>query len=145
MENFTPISAIFGGILIGLSAVWLMSSAGKIAGISGIVGGLFTSKQGDRFWRVSFVLGMMFSTLILGFIRPDLLDITFTLSGQNRLILLIVSGVLVGLGTQIGSGCTSGHGVCGNARLSLRSFIATIVFIITGMITVFLMAQFGRG
>jgi len=135
MENFTPISAIIGGALIGLSAVWLMASAGRIAGISGILGGALTGANGDKLWRWTFLAGLLIGPLIVGLFRPNLLHADFTVTGP----VLILAGICVGVGTQLGSGCTSGHGVCGNARLSMRSLIATLVFMITGMATVFIM------
>lgn len=135
MENFTPISALIGGTLIGLSAIWLMASAGRIAGISGILGGALTGHQGDRLWRWTFIAGLLVGPLIVGIFRPTLLRAEFPVTGFG----LILAGICVGVGTQLGSGCTSGHGVCGNARLSMRSLIATLVFMMAGMATVFVM------
>lgn len=132
MENFTPISAAIGGAMIGLSAVWLMASAGRIAGISGILGGAITAESGDRSWRWTFLLGLLLGPLCVGLLRPDLMQAEFPVTGP----LLIIGGVCVGLGTQLGNGCTSGHGVCGNARLSIRSLLATLTFMATGVITV---------
>lgn len=132
MENFTPISALIGGAMIGLSAVWLMASAGRIAGISGIMGGAFTAAKGDRFWRWAFLLGLLAGPLCVSLARPDLLRAEFPVTGP----LLILGGICVGVGTQLGNGCTSGHGVCGNARLSMRSLLATLTFMTTGVITV---------
>ncbi len=139
MTEFTPISATIGGILIGLSAVWLMASAGRIAGISGIIGGGVTALRGDRLWRVTFVLGLLAGPLLVGLFRPDFLTATFPTKG----VYLIIAGILVGWGTSLGNGCTSGHGVCGMARLSTRSILATIVFMITGILTVFGLRYFG--
>ncbi|RKQ71521.1 hypothetical protein DES40_0844 [Litorimonas taeanensis] len=141
MENFTPISASVGGALIGLSAVFLMWSVGRIAGISGILGGLFTATKNDRLWRVSFLIGLILGPTLVSFWNEELLDVTFPVQGS----FLILAGVLVGLGTQLGSGCTSGHGVCGNARLSMRSLIATATFMITGIVTVFILKHFVGG
>lgn len=135
MENFTPISATIGGILIGLSAIWLMTSSGRVAGISGILGGVINARQKDRLWRLTFLLGLIIGPLFVAVWRPDFLNPEFPVKGG----LLIAAGILVGLGTQMGSGCTSGHGVCGNARLSLRSLIATLTFMITGAMTVFIL------
>lgn len=134
MENFTPISAAIGGAMIGLSAVWLMASAGRIAGISGILGGAFTAGAGDKFWRWAFLAGLLIGPFCVAIFRADLLKIDFPVTGP----LLILGGVCVGIGTQLGNGCTSGHGVCGNARLSIRSFLATLTFMATGGITVFI-------
>jgi len=141
MYSFTPISALIGGVLIGLAAVWLMASHGRIAGISGILGGIFrrgTDSQ-EREWRVAFMLGLILVPLIMGLIWPSLKISEFKLTGWP----IALAGILVGIGTQLGNGCTSGHGVCGNARLSARSITATIVFMITGIATVFLSKYLG--
>lgn len=133
MEHFTPVSAIIGGLFIGTSTVLLLKLNGRIAGISGIFHGLFSSLKNELTWRALFLLG-----LILGSSSYYLVPgIHFTPRINYPIWLLILSGILVSIGTRIGSGCTSGHGVCGIARLSLRSFIATIIFLITGMITVY--------
>ena len=132
MENFIPLSAAIGGAMIGLSAVWLMASTGRIAGISGILGGALAAERGDRFWRWSFLIGLLVGPLAVGAFRPDLLRAEFPITGG----LLVIGGICVGIGTQLGSGCTSGHGVCGNARLSMRSLLATLTFMATGVITV---------
>lgn len=139
MENFTPISAAIGGAMIGLSAVWLMASAGRIAGISGILGGALQTDKGDKLWRWTFLGGLLVAPLIVGLFRPSLLEINFPITGP----LLILAAVLVGIGTQLGNGCTSGHGVCGNARLSMRSLLATLTFMATGIATVFVMRSLG--
>ena len=126
--------ALIGGILIGLSAVMLMAFSGRIAGISGIVGGLLPPKPAaDRTWRIAFVLGLL--------LAPTVLAIT---TGDNRIgqptvgpSLLIAAGLLVGIGTALSSGCTSGHGVCGLSRLSPRSAAAVATFMLAGMATVF--------
>ena len=132
MENFTPISAAIGGAMIGVSAVWLMASAGRIAGISGIIGGAITARSGVRFWRWIFLIGLLLGPLLVGLFNPAFLRADFTLTGP----LLIIGGVFVGVGTQLGNGCTSCHGICGNARLSMRSLLATLTFMATGIITV---------
>jgi len=135
MENFTPISALIGGSLIGLSAVFLMATSGRVAGISGIIGGLFSGNQAesDRLWRLSFVAGLMTVPLIVILTIPSTNIVQFKLTGWP----LIIAGIVVGLGTQLGNGCTSGHGVCGTARLSERSIMATVTFMMTGIVTVF--------
>lgn len=135
MENFTPISAALGGALIGLSAVWLMASAGRIAGISGILGGTVTASKGDKLWRWTFLIGLLLGPLLIGLMKPELLKADFPVTGP----LLILGGICVGIGTQLGNGCTSGHGVCGNARLSMRSLLATLTFMTTGIVTVFVL------
>lgn len=139
MENFTPYSAAIGGAMIGLSAVWLMASAGRIAGISGILGGTLNAYKGDKLWRWTFLAGLLLAPLVVGFFKSSLLEIEFPTTGP----LLILAAVLVGVGTQLGNGCTSGHGVCGNARLSMRSLLATLTFMATGIITVLIMRSFG--
>jgi len=142
MENFTPISALIGGALIGASAVMLMALNGRIAGISGITSGLLSlTRIPDRGWRLAFVAGLIAAPVGLALIglKPD---ITFTAS----LPMMGVAGLIVGFGSVFGSGCTSGHGVCGMARLSQRSIIATLVFMVSGIATVFVVRHvFGGG
>lgn len=136
MENFTPGSSILGGILIGLSATLLLLSNGRIAGISGIANGLFTSGTGDKIWRACFLLGLVIGagSYITFF------GLTFD-TPQRALPMLLVAGFLVGFGTRLGNGCTSGHGVCGIARLSMRSLVATGVFLVTAIATVWFATQ----
>jgi len=119
--------------MIGLSAVLLMLFNGRIAGISGIVGGLVGADTNDRLWRLAFLMGLIFAPLVLGSVSGTMPDITFPMPT----VLLVVGGVLVGVGSQLGSGCTSGHGICGISRLSMRSVVATATFMTTGMLTVF--------
>jgi len=122
---------LLGGVLIGLSAAFLLLFNGRIAGICGIAFGLFNLQKGDKLWRLLFVIG-----LVLGvFLAHWLTDIAVPEPSQANLPILILGGLLVGFGTQIGSGCTSGHGVCGIARLSNRSILATLLFISFGMIS----------
>ncbi|WP_347260041.1 YeeE/YedE family protein [Rudaea sp.] len=136
----TYVSALSGGALIGLAAVLLMATLGRIAGISGIAGGLVSgSARGDRAWRAAFVLGLVLAPLCLLALRGSD-GIGTTDAGWLR---LAVAGLLVGVGTRIGGGCTSGHGVCGTARLSSRSLIATVIFIAFGIATVFVMRHSG--
>ncbi len=131
-SNFTPGLSLVGGIIIGLATALFLVSTGRIAGISGILGGLLSSPKNDRLWRLLFLLGLTFSPLCyrLFFSYPDDLIV------QNWTI-TIIAGLLVGLGTQLAGGCTSGHGVCGIARLSLRSIIATLIFMSFAFMTVF--------
>ena len=140
MNHFS--TAAFGGILIGMSAVLLFATLGRIAGISGIAGRLIAgSEPGDRAWRVAFVAGLIPAPLIAAAIGGS--------NGIGRphtgLLQLALAGLLVGLGTRIGGGCTSGHGVCGVARMSGRSIAATLVFMVFGIVTVFAVRHFGRG
>ncbi len=133
MDNFTPFSALVGGALIGLSATLLMWFNGRIAGISGIFYGAFEGKQHDTAWRWWFILGLLVGAgLYLNFG-----EIKFVARSDFPLPLVALSGLIVGYGTRMGSGCTSGHGVCGIARFSMRSILATITFIVTGAATTF--------
>lgn len=132
--EFTPIMSLLGGVLIGLSAVLMMASAGRITGISGILGGLFTFAPFTNMWRLAFVVGVVLSP----FIFRKATGITPDYHVSSDVVILVIGGLLVGLGTVMGSGCTSGHGVCGMARLSKRSFFATAVFMISAVVTVFL-------
>ena len=135
MTNFTPVSALFGGALIGLAAALLMLLAGRIAGISGILGGSFLTSAADRGWRIAFVAGLVVAPLIGALIGAPLPSPQIP---ANWLV-IVGAGLLVGFGTRLGGGCTSGHGVCGIARLSKRSIVATIVFMVTAMAVVFVM------
>ncbi len=140
MENFTPLSASVGGILIGIAAATLLLTQGRIAGISGIMGGMLRKNGNDRFWRVLFLLGLVIGASSYAFFGGNVSDINinpYHLSDKIHVSALIVSGLLVGYGTQIGSGCTSGHGVCGLGRFSTRSLAATIIFMTTAGLTVF--------
>ena len=132
MANFTPLSAAIGGALIGLSAVLLMLSAGRIAGVSGIFSGLLNLRGEDKGWRIAFIAGLILAPVIAGFagygMAPPKLPAGWTV--------LVVAGLLVGFGSRLGGGCTSGHGICGIGRLSPRSITATIVFMVTAVVTV---------
>lgn len=130
---FTPLAGTAGGLLIGAGAVLLMLGAGRIAGISGIVGGLFAPARGDA-WRVAFVLGLCAAPWVYRLFAA-LPAITVQASTPR----LIVAGLLVGIGTRYGSGCTSGHGVCGLSRGSRRSFVATAIFMTAGFVTVYVL------
>jgi hypothetical protein len=135
MTNFTPISALIGGALIGLSAAMLMLLTGRIAGISGIFGGCLTLRANDRAWRLAFVAGLIAAPLL-----GALMGFPLALPAMpSSWIVTVSAGLLIGFGTRLGSGCTSGHGVCGIARLSMRSIAATGVFMVTAMVVVFLM------
>ena len=135
MENFTPLPAFAGGILIGLSATIMLLFNGRITGISGIMDGIVVnSKSGDRLWRVCFLFGLVLGGFIYSMIWPDV----FVPRDGFSLALIVAGGFIVGIGTRMGSGCTSGHGICGIARFSRRSILATFVFMFTGAITVYL-------
>lgn len=129
---FTPWSALAGGVLIGIAAALLVLATGRIAGVSGIVGGLLRPAGGDVGWRVAFAAGMLLAPLAFtAFSSLPALEIDASYP------MLIAGGVLVGIGTRFGSGCTSGHGVCGMARASPRSMVATLAFMLAGFVTVY--------
>jgi uncharacterized membrane protein YedE/YeeE len=131
-QNFTPIDATSGGVLIGVAVAILLFFNGRIAGISGILGGLFNLKKHDTAWRLAFLAGLAFSACIWRSVA-DLPVIQLDAS----LGTVFAAGILVGVGTSYASGCTSGHGVCGLSRISPRSLVATLIFMTTGMGTVF--------
>ncbi len=139
MQTFTPYTALIGGAMIGLATVTLLWFNGRIAGISGIVNGLLTRESGDIAWRWWFVIGLTVGAGFYVWLSPMPIEPRTDFPYP----LLVLAGFLVGFGTRMGSGCTSGHGVCGLARLSPRSVIATIVFLIAGMITVFIARHLG--
>ncbi|MRW86643.1 YeeE/YedE family protein [Pseudoduganella sp. FT26W] len=130
---FTPVTALVGGVLIGLAAALFVVFNGRIAGISGILGGLIKPRRGDIGWRVAFIAGLVVAPGVyaLAWMRPDI-------QVDADPFILIIAGLIVGFGTRMGSGCTSGHGVCGIARLSPRSLIATLTFMALVFLTVFL-------
>lgn len=130
--HFTPWSSLAGGIMIGLAAALLLLVNGQIAGISGIVGGLLRPRRGELGWRLAFVAGLIGAPLLFQLFRP-LPNVTI----DAGVPLLLLAGLLVGLGTRYGSGCTSGHGVCGVARWSPRSLAATAAFMLAGALAVF--------
>lgn len=132
MENFTPLSALAGGVLIGLAAVMLMALNGRIAGISGVFSGSVFAEPGDRLWRILFVLGLVAAPVLLVAATGNRPDFEMT----DNWPLIICGGLLVGFGTRLGSGCTSGHGVCGLSRLSPRSMASVALFMGAGMATV---------
>ena len=134
MEDFTPVSALVGGVLIGLAAAIFLLLNGRLAGVSGIAGGLTALKKGDLTWRVFFLGGLVVGALGYGFAQPASTAITIS----DSLPVLILGGLAVGFGTRMGGGCTSGHGVCGIARVSVRSLVATGTFMGVAMVTVFL-------
>jgi uncharacterized membrane protein YedE/YeeE len=133
MHNFTPLASLLGGILIGLSASAMLLLDGKIAGVSGIVAGVLRPVRGDTLWRICFLGGLLAGGLLLRILLPGAFDFGII----RPLPLLATAGLLVGFGTRLGSGCTSGHGVCGVSRLSPRSLAATATFIFTGALTVY--------
>ncbi|WP_265694235.1 YeeE/YedE family protein [Providencia rustigianii] len=136
--NFTPWSAAIGGVLIGLAAAILLIFNGRIAGISGILAGILKPAKGDTAWKVAFILGIMVSPLLftLFVYTPEVVITT-------GMPLLIVAGLLVGFGTRLGGGCTSGHGICGMARFSRRSIVAVVIFMLVAFVTVAVINHFG--
>ncbi len=132
-EHFTPWSSLTGGLLIGAAAAILLLFNGRIAGISGILGGLLRPMAGDIGWRMALVLGLVGAPLVYGLAAPPP-----SVHVDADMTTLVVAGLLVGVGTRYGSGCTSGHGVCGLSRLSPRSMAATAAFMIAGFVTVFI-------
>lgn len=131
--HFTPWSSLAGGVLIGLAAAMLLLVSGKIAGISGIAGGLLRPVRGDVGWRIAFLLGLVVAPLAFALIAP--LPAVQVEAGYPA---LIVAGLLVGFGTRYGAGCTSGHGICGLSRRSPRSLVATAAFMAAGFATVYI-------
>jgi uncharacterized membrane protein YedE/YeeE len=130
--HFTPLASLAGGLLIGVATALFVLFNGRIAGISGILGGLLALPKGDSAWRVAFLLGLVASPLVFVLFQP--LPAVQVDAGTGT---LVAAGLLVGLGTRYGSGCTSGHGVCGLSRLSPRSLVATAAFMLAGFATVF--------
>ena len=137
MESFTPIPSFIGGVLIGIAAAGLLVFHGRIAGISGIAGGVFRGVPGDISWRVMFLVGLFAAGFGWSFFYPQ----DYLVEIERSTAALVVAGLTVGIGTQIGGGCTSGHGVCGIGRLSKRSTVATISFMITAALTVFVVNE----
>lgn len=147
MEWNSSLQGLAGGILIGLSATWLMATLGRIAGISGIIGNLITVRpKSDSAWRLAFLLGLISGPILLILLGGGLGNVadgsggaTGEVIGQpaGGVVLMLIAGLLVGVGTSLGSGCTSGHGVCGLARLSPRSMVATLTFLVAAIITVY--------
>ncbi|AXF85478.1 hypothetical protein DTO96_101209 [Ephemeroptericola cinctiostellae] len=134
-QHFSPYEALAGGLLIGLASVMLIVLLGKIAGISSIVGGLLQPNMaGQRAWRVAFILGLLLAPSLYRLFSPYP-----TVQIEAGTPALVVAGLLVGIGTRYGSGCTSGHGICGISRLSLRSIVATSCFILAGFVTVYVL------
>ena len=132
-KNFTPWMSFAGGLMIGTATVLFLLFNGRIAGISGILGGLLKPTRGDIAWRVAFVGGLVLSPLVF-LIAAPLPQVHIAASNP----ILILAGLLVGIGTRYGSGCTSGHGVCGLSRRSKRSMVATIAFMFAGFVTVYI-------
>jgi len=133
IEGFTPLASLAGGALIGFAASLLLLGDGKVAGISGIVGGLLSPQRGDVAWRALFLLGVASGGIAVRLLAPGALAVEVA----QPLWLYVLAGLLVGYGTRLGYGCTSGHGVCGVSRLSKRSLVATASFMTAGFVTVY--------
>jgi uncharacterized membrane protein YedE/YeeE len=131
---FTPWASLAGGALIGLAAALFVLANGRIAGVSGVLGGLLAPRRGDATWRLAFVLGLVGAPLVYALVTA--LPLPRIEAGTGA---LVAAGLLVGVGTRVGSGCTSGHGVCGLSRLSPRSLVATLLFMGAGFATVFVL------
>ncbi len=139
-QTFTPIAALAGGALLGLAATLLLALTGRIAGVSGIVAGLAVPRPGDVRWRLLFVTGLLAAGAV------SILAGSNAIAASPRTLgTLLVGGFLVGMGTRLSSGCTSGHGVCGLSRGSVRSLVATVTFVATGMLTASLAHLLGGG
>jgi uncharacterized protein len=134
VENFSPVSALTGGALIGISATLLLLFNGRMAGISGIMNGVFNSPRSETIWRLAFLAGLVIGAFLFNLIAPGF----FTMRQGYPLGLLAAGGFLVGFGTRMSNGCTSGHGICGLANLSPRSLLATLTFMAGGIVTVYL-------
>ena len=133
LTNFTPTNSLLGGICIGLAATILLFANGRIMGISGILGDIISFKEKDQIsWRIVFVIGVLIGPFLYLMIFEN-----FKSEMVADRTLLFQAGLLVGLGTSIGSGCTSGHGICGISRLSIRSIVATFIFVVSGVVTVY--------
>jgi uncharacterized protein len=133
--NFTPIASFIGGVVLGLASALMLVLFGRIMGISGIIGTLLERPKNDTLWRLVFLAGLISSSLIFA----PWVDVARTVPVETNVWVIALAGLLVGYGTRLGSGCTSGHGICGLSRLSVRSFVATGVFIVAGMVTVAIM------
>lgn len=141
MQNFSPVESLVGGIVIGIAALVLLRFYKRIAGISGIFGGLFPFDTGETLWRLVFLAGLMTGGVVLSFLHSD--AVTFELTYSNPA--LILAGLLVGVGSRMGNGCTSGHGICGLGRLAPRSVVAVLTFMVTGILSAVLVQQFLGG
>lgn len=135
MEGFTPLLSSLGGTLIGLAAIALLYFNGRIAGMSGIVAGVLRPSANDALWRLVFVAGLLSGAALVRWLLPEAMAVRIDVS----LLVVLAAGLLVGLGTRIGNGCTSGHGVCGVGRLAPRGMVASLVFFLTAVATSYLL------
>ena len=139
--NFTPLLSTAGGMLIGLAASAMLLFEGRVAGISGIVGGLFTPRAGDIGWRVAFLFGLLAAGIVGSALFPAAVAVEITRAPW----MLVVAGLLVGVGTRLGNGCTSGHGVCGLSRMSPRSLASVVTFMAVGAVVAMVVGQLFGG
>ena len=137
--HFTPWASLLGGILLGLASAIFILFNGRILGISGILGGLISPRMGDIGWRISFFLGIAAAPIVFAWLAPP--DFLSAPRIDASYGVIVIAGLLVGLGTRYGSGCTSGHGVCGLSRLSTRSMVATLTFMGASFATVFVLGH----
>lgn len=135
--HFTPWLSLMGGLLLGMAASAFILLNGRILGISGILGGLLPPRKGDVFWRLSFLLGMLAAPWVINGFVP--LNTMAPPRIESSILGVAIAGLLVGFGTRMGSGCTSGHGVCGLSRLSIRSLFATLIFMMSGFVVVYVL------
>lgn len=133
--NFTPFASLLGGIILGLASALMLILFGRIMGISGIIGTALERPKNDTLWRLVFIAGLISSAVVFA----PFVDIDRTVPIETNIWLIVLAGLLVGYGTRLGSGCTSGHGICGISRLSVRSLVATGVFMVAGIVTVTIM------
>lgn len=140
-ESFTPLSALTGGLLIGTAVALLLWLNGRVAGVSGIVGGALRPAWDDLGWRVAFVIGLLVGPLLYRLVTAGEVVVVI----EAGVPLVVAGGLLVGFGTQLGAGCTSGHGVCGLSRLSPRSLVATLGFMAAGFVTVYVVRHLVGG
>ena len=138
IQNFTPYSSFLGGLIIGVAVVLFFVTIGRLAGISGILSSALKENE-NKFSNILFIIGLVLGPLVYIFFSKN--DVVFNMT--SSLPLIIIGGLLVGVGTEIGNGCTSGHGICGISRFSIRSIIATVIFMICAILTVFCLQLFG--
>ena len=141
VTEFTPLPALVGGLMIGVSALLMLGFNGRIAGISGIVGNLLTSQGADRLWRLAFVVGLLGGAALYGVLHPAGLQLHIDVGWP----MMLMAGFIVGVGTRMARGCTSGHGVCGIGRVSSRSIVATAIFMLVAGLTVYVVRHVLEG
>lgn len=141
LANFTPVASTAGGVLIGLAASGMLLLEGRVAGISGILGGLFSPRPGDIGWRIAFLTGLIVAGIVGAVLFPAAVAVEITRAPW----MLVVAGLLVGFGTRLGNGCTSGHGVCGLSRMSPRSLASVVTFMSVGAVVAMVVGRLFGG